>query len=66
MTFTGPARRSASASGPTRRLNETAGFHVGFGDADRKTLYIAARTGIHRIRVNVPDIWADAPSRHTA
>jgi gluconolactonase len=30
--------------------------NVGFGDADRKTLYIAARTGIYRIRVNVPGI----------
>ena len=30
--------------------------NVGFGDADRKTLYIAARTGIYRIRVNTPGI----------
>jgi gluconolactonase len=30
--------------------------NVGFGDADRKTLYIAARTGIYRIRMNTPGI----------
>src|SRR5262249_2391982 len=30
--------------------------NVGFGDADRKTLYIAARSGIYRIRVNTPGI----------
>ena len=30
--------------------------NVGFGDADKKTLYIAARTGIYRIRVNTPGI----------
>ena len=30
--------------------------NVGFGDADRKTLYIAARTGIYKIRVNTPGI----------
>jgi gluconolactonase len=30
--------------------------NVGFGDADRKTLYIAARTSIYKIRVNVPGI----------
>lgn len=30
--------------------------NVGFGDADRKTLYIAARTGIYRIRVKTPGI----------
>jgi len=30
--------------------------NVEFGDADRKTLYIAARTSIYRIRVNVPGI----------
>jgi gluconolactonase len=30
--------------------------NVAFGDADRKTLYIAARTGIYRIRVNTPGI----------
>jgi gluconolactonase len=30
--------------------------NIGFGDADRKTLYIAARTGIYKIRVNVPGI----------
>jgi len=30
--------------------------NVGFGDADRKTLYIAARTGIYKIRVNIPGI----------
>ena len=29
---------------------------VGFGDADKKTLYIAARTSIYKIRVNVPGI----------
>jgi len=28
--------------------------NVGFGDADKKTLYIAARSGIYRIRVNTP------------
>jgi gluconolactonase len=28
--------------------------NVEFGDADRKTLYIAARTSIYRIRVNTP------------
>lgn len=30
--------------------------NIGFGDADRKTLYIAARTSIYRVRVNVPGI----------
>jgi len=30
--------------------------NVGFGDADRKTLYIAARTSIYKIRVNTPGI----------
>src|SRR6266699_2815024 len=30
--------------------------NIGFGEADRKTLYIAARTGIYRIRVNTPGI----------
>jgi hypothetical protein len=29
---------------------------IGFGDADRKMLYIAARTGIYKVRVNVPDL----------
>ncbi|HUJ08958.1 MAG TPA: SMP-30/gluconolactonase/LRE family protein [Verrucomicrobiae bacterium] len=28
--------------------------NVAFGDADRRTLYICARTGLYRIRVNVP------------
>ena len=28
--------------------------NVEFGDADRKTLYIAARTSIYKIRVNTP------------
>jgi gluconolactonase len=32
------------------------GANVEFGDADRKTLYIAARTSIYKIRVNVPGI----------
>jgi len=27
-----------------------------FGDADNKTLYIAARTSLYRIRVNTPGI----------
>jgi gluconolactonase len=30
--------------------------NIGFGDGDRKTLYIAARTGIYKIRVNTPGI----------
>jgi len=30
--------------------------NVGFGDADKKTLYIAARSSIYRIRVNTPGI----------
>jgi gluconolactonase len=30
--------------------------NVAFGAADKKTLYIAARTGIYRIRVNIPGI----------
>jgi gluconolactonase len=30
--------------------------NVGFGDADKKSLYIAARTSIYRIRVNTPGI----------
>jgi gluconolactonase len=30
--------------------------NVGFGDADKKTLYIAARTSIYKIRVNTPGI----------
>jgi len=30
--------------------------NVGFGDADKRSLYIAARTGIYRIRVNTPGI----------
>jgi gluconolactonase len=32
------------------------GANVEFGDADRKTLYIAARTSIYKIRVNVPGL----------
>ncbi len=31
-------------------------INVAFGDADRKTLYIAAHTSIYKIRVNVPGI----------
>ncbi|HSV22873.1 MAG TPA: SMP-30/gluconolactonase/LRE family protein, partial [Xanthobacteraceae bacterium] len=30
--------------------------NVGFGDADRQTLYIAARSSIYKIRVNTPGI----------
>jgi gluconolactonase len=30
--------------------------NIGFGDADRKTLYIAARTSIYKIRVSTPGI----------
>jgi gluconolactonase len=30
--------------------------NLAFGDADRKTLYITARTGIYTIRVNTPGI----------
>jgi len=30
--------------------------NVEFGDPDRKTLYIAARTSIYKIRVNTPGI----------
>jgi gluconolactonase len=30
--------------------------NVGFGDADKKTLYIAARSSIYKIRVNTPGI----------
>jgi gluconolactonase len=30
--------------------------NIGFGDADMKTLYIAARTSIYRIRVNTPGL----------
>jgi gluconolactonase len=30
--------------------------NVGFGDADKKTLYIAARTGIYKVRVLTPGI----------
>ena len=30
--------------------------NIGFGDPDRKTLYIAARTSIYKIRVNTPGI----------
>jgi gluconolactonase len=30
--------------------------NLGFGDADKKTLYIAARTSIYKIRVNVPGL----------
>jgi gluconolactonase len=30
--------------------------NVGFGDADKRTLYIAARTSIYKIRVNTPGI----------
>ncbi len=32
------------------------GANVEFGDADRKTLYIAARTSIYKIRVDVPGL----------
>jgi gluconolactonase len=39
----------------TIRAPETA-TNVGFGDADRRTLYIAARTGIYRVRVKTPGI----------
>ena len=39
----------------TIRLPEL-GANVEFGDADRKTLYIAARTSIYRIRVKVEGI----------
>jgi gluconolactonase len=43
----------------TIRLPQTPGIattttNVAFGDADRRTLYIAARTHLYRIRVNVP------------
>ena len=37
----------------TIRVPEIAA-NVAFGDADRKTLYITARTGIYKIRVNTP------------
>ena len=41
-----------------------------FGDADRKTLYIAASAGIYRIRVNVAGLptppRAQTPARHSA
>jgi gluconolactonase len=30
--------------------------NIGFGDADRKTLYIAARTGIYKVRVKTPGL----------
>jgi gluconolactonase len=30
--------------------------NIGFGDVDKKTLYIAARTSIYKIRVNTPGI----------
>lgn len=30
--------------------------NIGFGDADRKTLYITARTSVYKIRVNTPGI----------
>ena len=30
--------------------------NIGFGDDDRKTLYIAARTSIYKIRVLTPGI----------
>jgi gluconolactonase len=30
--------------------------NIGFGDADKKTLYIAARSSIYKIRVNTPGI----------
>jgi gluconolactonase len=30
--------------------------NVEFGDADRKTLYIAARTSIYKIRTSVPGL----------
>src|SRR6266566_4498297 len=39
----------------TIRAPETS-TNVGFGDADKKTLYIAARSSIYRIRVNTPGI----------
>jgi gluconolactonase len=39
----------------TIRLPEL-GANVEFGDADRKTLYIAARTSLYRIRLNVAGI----------
>jgi gluconolactonase len=32
------------------------GANVEFGDADRKTLYVAARTSIYKIRLNVPGL----------
>jgi gluconolactonase len=37
-------------------LTPELGANVEFGDADRKTLYIAARTSIYKIRVNTPGI----------
>ena len=30
--------------------------NIGFGDADKKTLYIAARSSIYKIRVNIPGL----------
>jgi gluconolactonase len=39
----------------TIRAPETA-TNVGFGDADKRTLYIAARTGIYKVRVKTPGI----------
>jgi gluconolactonase len=31
-----------------------------FGDADGKSLYLTASTGLYRVRVNVPGIGPDA------
>ena len=39
----------------TIRVPEVA-TNIGFGEADRKTLFIAARTSIYKIRVNTPGI----------
>ncbi len=30
--------------------------NMAWGDADGKTLYLTARTGLYRIRLNIPDI----------
>ena len=49
-----PPPASLSPSPTTRFERDVEDAGIGFGDADKKTLYIAARTSIYKIRVNVP------------
>jgi len=38
--------------------------NMNWGDADHRTLYLAAQTGIYRIRLNVPGAGSGSKSRN--